>query len=140
MGSLAKDCFQPSVNRISLKTLEKQPTVFTQLYVDLQLKTQGLELEIRIKYILILISCDVATMVTNKSKINLFHDSYTKFISMTPTLCDSVPVSNTLDWLVSHLIYLNLTKPTMQQCFHSKCETFALQIHHTQFCQTFFSC
>jgi len=26
MGSLAKDCFQPLVNRISIKTLEKLPT------------------------------------------------------------------------------------------------------------------
>jgi len=29
MEYLAKDCFQPSVNRILLKTLVKLPTVFT---------------------------------------------------------------------------------------------------------------
>jgi len=29
MASFAKDCFQPLLNRISIKTLEKLPTVFT---------------------------------------------------------------------------------------------------------------
>jgi len=29
MGSFAKDCHQPLVKRISIKTLEKWPTVFT---------------------------------------------------------------------------------------------------------------
>jgi len=29
MGSFAKNCFQPLVNRISIKTLEKYPIVFT---------------------------------------------------------------------------------------------------------------
>ena len=80
MGSLAKDCFQPLVNKISTKMLEKQPTVFTQFYIDLQLqlKTQGFDSEIRIKYTFILTSCNVATMVTNKYKI---------FFSLTLTLC-----------------------------------------------------
>jgi len=34
-----------------------------------------------------------------------------------------------MHWFASHLIYLILTKPTMQQCF-IPVEIFALQIHH----------
>ena len=103
MGSFAKDRFQQLLNRISTKTL-KQPTVFTQLYIDLQLKTQGLDSEIRIKYTFILTSGNVATMVTNKSKRFFLH-------SYTLCLCR-------MHQFVSHLIYLTLTKTTMQQCFH----------------------
>jgi len=44
-------------------------------------------------------------MVTNKCKRYFFFDSYTLFLWW-------------MRWFVSHLIYLNLTKPTMQQCFH----------------------
>jgi len=53
------------------------------------------------KYTFILTSYNVATMVTNRSKQYLFHDSY--------TLC-----LRWMHWFVSHLIYLSLTKPTMQ--------------------------
>ena len=35
MGSWAKYCLQLLANRISIKTLEKQPTVFNYLYIDL---------------------------------------------------------------------------------------------------------
>jgi len=44
-------------------------------------------------------------MVTNKSKRNFSIDSYTLCLCW-------------IQWFVSHLIYLGLTKPTMQQCFH----------------------
>jgi len=57
------------------------------------------------KYTFILISYNVATMVTNRSKRYLFRDSYTLCLCW-------------MHWFVSHLIYLSLTKPSMQQCFH----------------------
>jgi len=38
MGSFAKDRLELLVNSISIKTLKKLPTVFTWLYIDLQLK------------------------------------------------------------------------------------------------------
>jgi len=44
-------------------------------------------------------------MVTNKSKRYFFLDSYTSCLCW-------------MHWFVSHLIYLSLPKPTMQQCFH----------------------
>jgi len=50
-------------------------------------------------------------MVTNESKIYFFRDSYTL------RLC-------WMHWFVSHLIYLSLTKPTMQQRFHPSAEYF----------------
>jgi len=61
------------------------------------------------KYTFILTSYNVVTMVTNRSKWYLFRDSY--------TLC-------WMHWFVSHLIYLSLTKPTMQQCFHPSTKYF----------------
>jgi len=46
-------------------------------------------------------------MVTNKSKRDFFIDSYTLCLCW-------------MQWFVSRLIYLSLTKPTMQQCFHPR--------------------
>jgi len=57
------------------------------------------------KYTFIFTSCNVTTMVTNKSKLYFFR------YSSTLCLC-------WMHWFVSHLIYLSLTKPTMQQCYH----------------------
>ena len=66
---------------------------------------EGLDSEIRIKYTFFLTYCNDVTMVTNKSKIYFFLDSYKL------CLCG-------MHWFVSHPIHLSLTKPTMQQCFH----------------------
>jgi len=44
-------------------------------------------------------------MVTNKSKRDFFIDSYTLYLCW-------------MQLFVSHLLYLSLTKPTMQQYFH----------------------
>ena len=66
-------------------------------------------------------------MATNKSKRNFVLDSY--------TLC--------LCWIhcfISHLIYLSFNQTHNAAILSSKCETFVLQIHHTKFCWTFFSC
>ena len=57
------------------------------------------------KYTFILTSCNAATMVTNKSKIYFFVDSYTFCLCW-------------MHWFVSHLIYLSLSKLTMPQYFH----------------------
>ena len=94
MGSFAKEWLQLLVNRISIETLEKLPTAFTWLYIDLLHKT----------YLSSLLVMSRQWWPTNKKDI---------FPRLLFACADC--------WMhrfVSHLVYLSLTKPTMQQRFH----------------------
>ena len=66
---------------------------------------QNISTWLGIKYIFFLTSCNVATMVINRSKRYFFRDSYTLCLCW-------------MRWFVRHLIYLSLTKPTIQEWFH----------------------
>ena len=99
MSSFAKDCLQPLVNRISIKTLK-----YWLSFWPISQNT-GTCLG-KITYTFSFISCNVGTMVTNQSK-NIYS------VTLTPCVC-----AEYIHWFVSHTIYLSLGKPTMQQCFY----------------------
>jgi len=99
IGSFAKDCLLPLVNRISIKPLEKCLPCYTLTIAQ----NVGLDQDFMIKCRFILTSCNVTTMVPNKPKIYFYRDSCTLWLCW-------------MHWFVSHLIYI--TKPTIQQCFH----------------------
>ena len=105
MGSFAKRLFSTITEQdFNQNVVEVAYSICLAAYRPIA-RNVGTWLGIKDEYTVILISYNVATMVTNRSKRYLFRDSYTLCLCW-------------MHWFVSHLIYLSLTKPSMQQCFH----------------------